>query len=273
MNPFGGSLTYVPRRDAALAAGSYTLAFPGTCQDYYLVPPLGGGCRSVADLVEPLISYRLHSGATKAKRTLQSLRDTLTLSVSAVVEYGYHETIATRCATLLQGLLTLMPGALIYLALSARLHSHRRPRGLAEIARPSRLKASALYRTRVSPASTNTDYRVPGLRVATIACLRLFCGRLARLDIREITQYVSWRMPKRRRDALARLSFRITRPASSSVATGRLRYACHIGYLVLYSEKSTKRKSQTKLRAISRSDFSENHQRCTGGRSVAQGSS
>lgn len=110
-NPFGGpSLMY--RRDAALAAGSYTSRFR-TCEDYDLVLRLAA-CGRVANLAEPLISYRLHSGATKANRTLQSLRDTLNIKRVAVVEYGYHETIATRCVTLLQGLLTLMPGAFIY---------------------------------------------------------------------------------------------------------------------------------------------------------------
>lgn len=110
-NPFASpSLMY--RRSAALAAGGYTTRF-ATCEDYDFV--LRIALRGKAEnLPEPLTSYRLHSGAMKARRTVSQIKDTIRIRKTAFDEYGYHRTAAAQLVTLFQRTLIRLPPRLSY---------------------------------------------------------------------------------------------------------------------------------------------------------------
>jgi glycosyltransferase involved in cell wall biosynthesis len=110
-NPFGApSVMY--RREDALAVGGFTSRF-WTCEDYDFILRLAKRGK-IANLAEPLTSYRLHRGAIKSTQTLQQLRDTLETKRAAYTEYGYRESLAARAVNLAQAVMTRLPGELAY---------------------------------------------------------------------------------------------------------------------------------------------------------------
>ncbi len=110
-NPFASpSIMY--RRDAALAAGSYTGRFR-TCEDYDFVLRLAR-LGKIANLPEPLTAYRLHDTSTKSTRTLSQLRDTLRIKRTAYLEYGYSETPLAKAVNCAQQGMTLLPSGVTY---------------------------------------------------------------------------------------------------------------------------------------------------------------
>jgi len=110
-NPFGApSVMY--RRNDALAAGGFTPRF-WTCEDYDFVLRLAKRGK-VANLPEPLTSYRLHQGSVKSTQTVRQLRDTLAAKRAAYTEYGYRQTIRARLVNLAQGALLHLPAAVTY---------------------------------------------------------------------------------------------------------------------------------------------------------------
>ncbi|MBV9717944.1 MAG: glycosyltransferase [Candidatus Eremiobacteraeota bacterium] len=110
-NPVGGPcMAY--RRDDAIAAGGYTSRF-WTCEDYDFFLRLAKRGK-IANLPEPLVSYRLHQGATKATSTLRQLRDTLATKRAAYHEYGYRQSLSARAVGVAQQAMTYAPPRMIY---------------------------------------------------------------------------------------------------------------------------------------------------------------
>jgi glycosyltransferase involved in cell wall biosynthesis len=110
-NPFGApSVMY--RREEALAAGSFTSRF-WACEDYDFVLRLAK-LGKVANLAEPLTSYRLHDRAIKSRLTLRQLRDTLDAKRAAHAEYGYPRSVAAYFVNLAEELLMHLPQQITY---------------------------------------------------------------------------------------------------------------------------------------------------------------
>ena len=110
-NPFGAP-SIMFRREDALAAGGFTSRF-WTCEDYDFILRLAKRGK-VANLPEPLTSYRLHDNAIKATQTLRQLRDTLDTKRAAYSEYGYRRSLEARAVDLVLKAMTHLPGIMTY---------------------------------------------------------------------------------------------------------------------------------------------------------------
>lgn len=110
-DPFGAPSIMFRRADGLLAGG-FDTRFK-TCEDYDFIFRLAFH-GSIANLAEPLAAYRLHQNATKATHTLQQLADTLTAKRTAVMEYGYTNTLASSLVYVAQEAFLFVPPRLTY---------------------------------------------------------------------------------------------------------------------------------------------------------------
>jgi glycosyltransferase involved in cell wall biosynthesis len=110
-NPFGAP-SVMFRKKEALAAGGFTVRF-WTCEDYDFILRLAQRGK-IANLCEPLTSYRLHDNAIKATQTSRQLLDTVRTKRTAYKEYGYRETASARFLNFAQDVAAHLPGGLSY---------------------------------------------------------------------------------------------------------------------------------------------------------------
>lgn len=108
-NPFAHP-TVVFRKDAVRAVGGYRALPHGTCDDYDLWSRLAHAGARFANLPEPLVRYRLHAGAHKARLLRATLRDTLHVKRE---HWGAGAGLADRARALGERALLLLPPRLV----------------------------------------------------------------------------------------------------------------------------------------------------------------
>lgn len=109
------------RRAAVLAVGGYRTPTHRTCDDYDLWSRLAFAGHRFANLPQPLLRYRVHPGATKARQLRATLRDTLAIKRQY---WGEQLDGGDRLRMLAERCLLLLPPRLV-MALFLRLHCSR----------------------------------------------------------------------------------------------------------------------------------------------------
>ncbi len=115
--------TVMFRRAAVLAVGGYRTLPNCTCDDYDLWSRLALAGARLGNLPQPLLRYRVHAGATKARQLRATLRDTLFLKRA---HWAGQLDLGDRLRMLGERLLLLLPPAVV-MALFLRTQVSRTP--------------------------------------------------------------------------------------------------------------------------------------------------
>ncbi len=101
------------RRQSLIDAGGYTEESARWAEDYALWLRLARHGK-FHNLAEPLVAYRIHAGATKARWVRSVLRDSTRLKIRAIRHYGFKPTPRALASIAGHAVLLALPGRVVY---------------------------------------------------------------------------------------------------------------------------------------------------------------